>query len=279
MTGEPDYDTIEIEVNDTIRIVRLNRPERLNAINPELKGELGDALDRLEADESVRVVILAGNGRAFSSGADLNRIGDPTRRTTVMDARSRLESTERIARRIWTFQKPIIAAVHGYCLGVACELAMLCDLTIASEECRLGEPEIRFGSGSPILIMPWLITMKAAKELLLSGSMISATRACELGIVNEVAPEGRLMECALRKARLLSRVSPHALSLTKQGINRTYEAMGLETALAYHTNLAAMIDGVVTPESEAFAEIVRRDGVRAALDWRDRQFKEIEDDV
>lgn len=273
------YEHIEVERDEAISIVRLNRPERLNAIDPRLKSELIAALDEAEADDGIRVVILAGKGRAFSAGADLGRLADRDRVTSVVHARERIRTTEQVAGRLWSFGKPIIAAVHGYCLGVACELALLCDLTIAAEGCKIGEPEIRFGSASPILAMPWLVPMKVARELLLSGATISAERAYEVGMVNEVVPADQLEARALRRARLLARISPLALRLTKEGLARTYELMGIRSAIAQHAHLAATIDGTATEESAAFAEIVKREGVKAAVRWRDAQFRELESEV
>jgi enoyl-CoA hydratase len=267
------YECLLVEAEDAVRIIRLNRPEKLNAINPTLKAELTGLLDELEADDEVRVVVLAGAGRAFSAGADLARVHSPDRVPSVTDAQQRLESGLRLAEQIWRFRKPIIAAVHGYCLGIACELAMVCDLTIAEEGCQLGEPEIRFSSASPILVMPWLVPMKVAKELLLSGGMIDAKRAYEIGMINEVAPEGELMEAALRRAKILAAISPLATRLTKEGINRSYEIMGIATAIAQHANLAAILDGTQTEEFQAFAAVAREEGVRAAIRWRDAQFQ------
>lgn len=268
-----EYETLVVEAQDAIRIVRLNRPEKLNAINPTLKAELHALLDDLEADDDVRVVVLAGAGRAFSAGADLNRVYTPDRVPSVTDGQDRLVSGLRLAERIWRFPKVIIAAVHGYCLGIACELAMFCDLTIAEEGCQLGEPEIRFSSASPILIMPWLVPMKVARELLLSGGTIDAKRAYEIGMINEIAPAGELIESALRRAKILAAVSPLAVKLTKEGIARSYEIMGISSAIGQHATLAAVLDGTQTEEFRAFAAVAREQGVRAAVRWREEQFR------
>jgi enoyl-CoA hydratase len=187
-----------------------------------------------------------------------------------------LEGSWGYSRAIWNFRKPIVAAVHGYCLAGACEIAMLADLTIASDDCKFGEPEIRF-SQSSTLIMPWIVPMKIARELLYTGKLIDAQRAYEIGMVNEVVPAQDLMRRANYHARLVSKVAPLAVQLTKEGLNRTYEIMGLLNALNYHDNLVAILDGTKTEEYLQFKKITDESGLRAALDWRDKQFKEVED--
>jgi enoyl-CoA hydratase/carnithine racemase len=267
------YNSVECELEYPIAILRLNRPDKLNAFSLELQQEVRDILPRLEADDEVRAVILCGAGRAFSAGYDLGA-DEPQRPLDWKAVFDRDGSA--YWRAVWDFRKPIIAAVHGYCLGGACEIAMLCDLTIASEDCKFGEPEIRFGGGST-LVMPWYLPLKITKELLLTGKMISAQRAYEVGMVNEVVPADKLLDRAKYHARLMSKIDPVAMQLTKEGLNRTYEIMGLVDAIRYHDNLVAIMFGTETPESKAFNEIRDRDGVRAALTWRDQQFKEVED--
>jgi enoyl-CoA hydratase len=220
-------------------------------------------------------VILCGAGRAFSAGYDI-ATGDDTSAITVAQWKRRMENSTRFAQAIWQFPKPLIAAVHGYCLAGACEIAMLCDLTIAAEGTMLGEPEIRFATGSPHLIMPWVVPLKVAKELLFSGKMIPASRAYEIGMVNAVVPAEELLSRARRQALVISRVAPLAVRLAKEAINRTYEIMGLQNAFAYNNNLVAILDGSETEEFKQFEAIRLAEGLRAALDWRDRQFAEVE---
>jgi enoyl-CoA hydratase/carnithine racemase len=257
---DEQYETIVVELDYPIATLKLNRPEKLNALSAQLAREVIDALDRLEADDEVRAVVLC---------------GDPEQ-GSVMQWKRHLESIWPFSRRVWNFRKPIIAAVHGYCLGGGCEIAMLCDMTIASSDCRLGEPEIRFSTGST-LIMPWIVPMKIARELLYTGKTIDAQRAYEVGMVNEVVEPEDLMQRAYYHARLIAKVSPLAVELTKEGINRTYEIMGLLNALNHHDNLVAILDGSETDELRQFEEIRAARGLRAALDWRDQQFREVDD--
>jgi enoyl-CoA hydratase len=167
--------------------------------------------------------------------------------------------------------------VHGYCLAGACEVMMLCDLAIAAEGTRIGEPEIRFAAGPPALIMPWVIGLRAAKELLLTGKLIDAQRAYELGMVNEVCPLEDLDRRARYHALLISKVAPVAVRLQKEALNHMFEMMGMRSALSYAANLWGILDTTPSEEQEAFRRIRAEQGLRAALDWRDAQFREVEE--
>jgi enoyl-CoA hydratase len=263
---------IELSRSGRIATIKLNRPTKLNAINEVMKEEVKQALNELAEDDEIRSVVLAGNGRAFSAGYDL--AGESHHE--VEPTRAVLQSSDVFALAVWRFPKPLVAAVHGFCLAGACEIAMLCDVTIASESCQLGEPEIRFGSGST-LVMPWLVPMKAAKELLLGGSLISAQRAYELGIVNRVVEDDRLMAEAERVAGLFAAVAPAAARLTKRGINAAYERAGMWQSIDHHTELLTHMHLIDSEEKNTFTEISERDGVRAALTWRDAQFRQFDD--
>lgn len=248
-----------------VAVLTLNRPDKLNAITPEMMAGLDRALDEAEADEAVRAIVLEGAGRAFSAGFDLEagEWGD------ITSIRREMQSDLRLILRFWHSPKPTIAALHGYCLGGSLELALACDLTVASEHCRLGEPEVRFGSGIVALLLPWITGPKQAKELLLAGSdRLSARRAYDMGLVNQVVPEGRHREAALTLAREIAANDAVAVRLTKLAVNRSYEVMGFGQALDQALELGAIAEATETPESKAFNEILARDGAKAALAWR-----------
>lgn len=274
MTTYPAYSEIELDLEAPIAVLRFNRPKQLNAMSNQLQLDVIDALDRLEADDEIRAVVLCGAGRAFSAGYDLSTAQDEVG-LTVPEWRAYLAGAKTYSRRVWSFRKPIIAAVHGYCLAGACEIAMMCDLTIASDDCKFGEPEIRFSSSST-MIMPWIVPPKIARELLYTGRLISAQRAFDVGMVNAVVPPDQLIEAAKREAHLLSRIAPLALQTVKEGVSRTYEIMGLLTALDQHDVLTAILDGTSTEEGDLFHQLRRDEGLRAALDWRDAHFAEVE---
>lgn len=271
------FATIELEIDHPLATITLNRPERLNAISQQMMGEITDALARINADEGVRCVILRGAGRCFSAGfeiADEDVWVEGRPPAAIVDNMRMYMGWE---RSIFDFEKPIVAAVHSYCLAGACEVMMLCDLAIAADDARLGEPEIRFSNGPPALIMPWMIGMRAAKELLYTGKMIDAQRALQLGMVNEVCAPADLERRARYHALLISKVAPVDVRLQKRALNGVFEMQGLRHALDWGATMTGLIDASETDESRTFGEIRRAHGLRAALDWRDEQFREIEE--
>jgi enoyl-CoA hydratase/carnithine racemase len=271
------YATIELAIEHPLATITLQRPERLNAISRELMAEVTDALAQANADDGVRCVILRGAGRCFSAGfeiADDDAWVEGAGPAAVVDDMRFYMEWE---RSIFEFEKPIVAAVHSYCLAGACEVMMLCDIAVAADDARFGEPEIRFSNGPPALIMPWIIGMRAAKELLLTGKMIDAQRALQLGMVNEVCPRADLDRRARYHALLISKVSPLAVRLQKRALNGIFEQQGLRHALDWGVTMTGLIDASETEEMKTFSRIRREQGLRAALDWRDEQFREVED--
>lgn len=248
----------------SIATLTLERPHKLNAIDPQMIDELHAALDRAERDEAVRVVILNGAGRAFSAGFDHD--------TGTGDAdfwRAELRRDFELIMRIWDCPKPTIAAVHGYCLGSAMEIALACDVTYAARECRFGAPEVRFGSGIVCLLLPWIAGPKVAKEMLLAGDdRIDAERALSLGLVNRVCEPEALQAEALELARTIASNDTTAVRLTKRAIHRTYDIMGLRAALEEALETDVLVESTDTPEKQRFNEIMARDGLKAALAWR-----------
>jgi enoyl-CoA hydratase len=268
-----DYQTIQYERRGPVARVTLNRPRVLNALSVELIREFGDAFDRLEADEEVRAVVLLGAGRAFSAGYDLKESG-AEKVSGVAAWRRRLERDVRFTLRVWDCPKPVIAAVHGYCLAGACDLAMMCDLTVAAEGTLFGEPEIRFGSGVVTLAMPWVIGMKKTRELLYTGfDRVSAEEALALGLVNRVVPPDRLDAEAMALAEEIARNDPEAVKLTKIALNRTYERMGIKDALAMNLELDTIMEAAETPMRREFNRIRDEQGLKAAIAWRDARFR------
>jgi len=260
---------VRIEREGGVGVITLNRPEKLNAINAAMVGELGHALDVLEADESVRAIVVTGAGRAFAAGFDLDT-GAPTEgEPSALAVREALHSDFRIIMRFWDSPKPTLAATHGYCLGSAMELALACDITIASEDCRFGAPEVRFGSGIVTMLLPWLVGPKHAKYLLLSGDdRISATQALEVNLINRVVPPGRALEETMEIARRIAANDLNAVRLTKQAINRSLDIAGMRQALLQALELDVIIETSGTAESREFNEILKRDGAKAAIAWR-----------
>jgi len=256
---------VEAARDGTVAILTLDRPDKLNALTPAMTAALLRALDDAEADDSVRAVVVEGAGRAFSAGFDL----EAGEWDSLENIRREMQADFDLILRFWTCPKPTVAALHGYCLGGALELALACDLTVAAEDCRLGAPEVKFGSGVVALLLPWITGPKQAKELLLTGDdRVSAQRAYEMGLVNRVVPAGEQRRAALALAREIAANDTVAVRLTKLAVNRSYEAMGLRRALDQAFDLGVETEATETPESKAFNEILARDGAKAALAWR-----------
>jgi enoyl-CoA hydratase/carnithine racemase len=175
--------------------------------------------------------------------------------------------------RFWHSPLPTIAAVRGPCLAGACELAMACDITIATEDAFFGEPELKFGAGIVAMLLPWIAGPKVAKEIILLGDdKVPAARAREIGMVNRVVPDGELEGTVMAMAQHIAAVDPGLIKQTKRAINRALEAQNMLDALEEALAIDLEIEGPGSPDKIAFMEIARRDGLKAALAWRDARF-------
>ena len=274
--SRPLPDSIRYRREGAVARVVLNRPDKLNAINAEMVAGLSAALDMAEADEGVRAIVLSGEGRAFSAGFDLDMGGDPSDPAFVRQA---LREDFDIIMRFWDCPKPTLAAVHTYCLGSAMEMAVACDITIAASGCRFGAPEVKFGSGIVALILPWIIGVKQAKELLLTGDdRVDCQRALALGLVNHVVDPAQLQDKALAMARAVAANDALAVRLTKRAINETCERMGMREALLLALERDVEIECTQTPESAAFNKVLAEQGPRAAIQWREQNIASRADD-
>lgn len=266
------YQTIRLQRRGAVALLTLARPQRLNAIDKRMLGELQLSLDEVERDEEIRALVITGAGGNFSSGFDLKEQME-TRPSGVDAWREILDRDFSTIMRFWHLKKPTIAAVQGYCLAGGCELALSCDITIAAEDAVFGEPELRFGAGIVVMLLPWLVGPKRAKQIILTGDdKLSARRAEAIGLVNEVVPVGQEVERALAIAADLAVIDPMALRETKRALNRTYEIMGMGEALEAALDIDLAIEGEGTADKRQFLDIARRDGLRAALAWRDARF-------
>ncbi len=259
-----------------VRRLTLNRPAVLNALSFELVDRLSEALAAAAADDGVRVVVIRGAGRAFCAGYDLKEDAEQDRERPKDERTYRGEFAYDVARMLEIFDhpKPVIAQVHGYCLAGGCDLMMMCDVAIASEDAMFGEPEIRFGSGVVTMVMPWLVGARKAKELLLTGEdRIPADEAARIGLVNRVVPLERLEEETLAFAMTVAKLDPVAISLTKRAINRSLEVAGFREAIWENVDLDVRIEVADVPEREEFSRIHRTEGLKAAIAWRDARFR------
>jgi enoyl-CoA hydratase len=211
------------DLDDKVAVITLNRPDKLNAISAELQHHLLEAFHRADDDPVASVVLLRAVGRSFCAGYDIGakEPGKDDWRSDPTKAHEHLKVQLDFEMAPWLMKKPVIAAVQGHVMGGGCELVMLCDLTIAADNAVFGEPEVRFSSVGPAIVMPAIIGYKKARELLYFGDTIDAPTALSLGMINRIAPLGELDAASRRWAKRLSLISPEALYAAKRAINRT----------------------------------------------------------
>jgi len=268
-------DPVRYESESAVATLTLDRPERLNAIVPELIAALEAALDRAEGDPEVRVVRLRGAGRAFCAGYDIGwgvEAMEAAERGAAWDPMADQRLIGRYVgafMRLWRSPKPVLAQVHGYCVGGGTDLALCADLIVCAEDCRIGYPPARVW-GSPTTAM-WVyrLGLERAKRLLLTGDALDGRRAVEWGLASECAPAGELDAAGLALARRVALLPANQLQMMKLLVNQAYEQMGLGTTQLIGT----LLDGAArhTPEGQAFGRAAARD-IRLAVAERDAPF-------
>lgn len=261
---------ILVEREGYLGYVILNRPEKLNAITWDMYDMISDAVDQLEEDDAVRVIIFKGAGKAFSAGFDLKEPG----LTDHQEYRRRYDRISHNARRkIWNIPKPTIAQIHGYCLGAGHDVALACDIAIATEDAKMGVPEIQFGLGATFLLMPWVLGLRKTKELLLTGKQISGREAAEIGLVNYAVPPAELEKKVREIAKELAMIPVPAMQLQKRGINRAVEISGFTAAAEVWLDATCLGSLWTSPDITEFNRIVNEEGLKAALRWREKRFE------
>lgn len=247
------------QVRENIALVEFNRPKELNALSPQLMSELRDALQHLDQDETVRVIVLTGNEKAFAAGADIKQMADKS--AIDMLLMDQFATWDQIKKT----KKPVIAAVSGFALGGGCELAMTCDMIIASETAVFGQPEIKIGvlpgAGGTQRLTRALGKAKAM-EMVLTGKFISAEEAEKHGLVNRVVPVELYLEEAFKLAADISQQSPVAVRLAKEAVLRSFET-SLEEGLYFERKNFYL----------AFASEDQKEGMQAFIQKRKPDFK------
>ena len=217
----PSYETLLIEAHGPVTLIRLNRPEALNALNAALLSDLEAALEAAEADPAVGCIVLTGSARAFAAGADIKEMADKSYADMFL-----ADTFARSARRIEACRKPIIAAVSGFALGGGCELAMMCDFILAADTAKFGQPEINLG------VMPGIggtqrltrfVGKSKAMEMILTGRMMDAAEAERAGLISRILPADTLVEEALAVAAKIAAQSPVAVMMNKELVETAYE--------------------------------------------------------
>jgi enoyl-CoA hydratase len=251
-------DLVLVERDGSVAVVLLNRPKQLNALSDELMGALVAALGELDADDTVRCIVLGGSQRVFAAGADIGMLAQTSPVDAATSARlSRWDSIRQVG-------KPIVAAVSGYCLGGGCELAMLCDVIVASESAKFGQPEINLGlipGAGGTQRMTRAVGKAVAMDVILSGRFLSGREALDFGLVSRLVADEAWLDEAKRLAREIAKQSPVALRLAKRAVNAAFEGP-LRTGVEYERQAFAI----------ALSSADAKEGMAAFLEKRKPDF-------
>ncbi len=260
-----NYQHLLYEVDEEkICWVTLNRPECLNAFNTRLCSELSQALETADKDDKVHVVVLRGAGKGFSSGHDLKEDADDDF-PSIYAYRNHYLQQQHEFTAPWRISKPVISSVHYCAIGKGFEIAILCDITIVTDNTRLGYKELRYGISGFHMILPWLVNMKNARDLLLTGREVTAREAKEIGLVTEVVSPDDLAEVTLKKARLIAAMPTEMQRIHKHYVNHVYDQMGRNTAVNWYNDLMTMMSFCPTEVYQKFSNITLEKGLKAAL--------------
>jgi len=258
-----EYKTILYEKKEGIGTITLNRPKSMNALNSTVFKELGQVLSEIEGDDEVKVVLVTGSEKFFASGADISEVGGIS---TPVDAHDFIKAAQATINRIEDLEEPVIAAISGLALGGGCELALACDLRIAAENAKFGQPEIKIGvipGGGGTQRLPRVVGVTKAKELLYTGDFIDAQEAYRIGLVNKVVPVASLMEEARNMALKIARQPGMALKVTKLAVNGGLN-MDIKSAMAYEARCFEIL----------FSTEDQKEGMKAFVEKRKPVFKD-----
>jgi enoyl-CoA hydratase len=262
-----DYKCIKYEERERIAIVTVNRPESMNALNSEVLDELGDVFSGINTNENVGIAILTGSGKAFVAGADIAQMCN----LSMAGGRALIIKGQRVMEIIENIDKPVIAAVNGFALGGGCELAMACDIRLASERAKFGQPEVGLGiipgfGGSQRL--PRLVGKGMAKHLIFSAEIVDAQEAYRIGLVERVYSADTLMEEAEKLAKVIMSKSPLAVKMAKLAINKGVN-LDLNSGVAFEAEAFAV----------SFGSEDRTEGMKAFLEKRPANFSNLKEEL
>jgi len=257
------YQSLLVDRVDGIATLTMNRPEARNALDIRMREELVEALDEIERDPAVRAIILAGAGGHFSAGGDVKTMA--ARRHTAAEGRERVELLNRFVLRLFNFPKPTIAMVDGFAVGAGCNIALGCDMIVASDRAKFGEVFLKIGlvpDGGGTWLLQRLVGLAKAKEMVLTAEIIDAAEALRIGLVNRVVPTAELESATRALAGKIATGPPLAATIAKSLLNR-----------AATVDLAAALEGEAFGQSNAISSEDHAEGVRAFLEKRAPKFQ------
>lgn len=258
--GQMSYQNLKVSTHDKVGLIVLNRPQALNALSLEMRAEIMTALDELEHDPTISVMVITGSDKAFAAGADIKAMRDWTFNEVLTDP-----SWARLWDRVGQLRKPLVAAVAGFALGGGCELAMACDFILAADNAKFGQPEVKVGvipGGGGTQRLARSIGKSKAMEMVLTGRMIEADEAERCGLVSRVVPLANLVDEALATAARIAELSQPVIGLARDAVNRAFETP-LNEGLHYERRLF----------QATFATEDRREGMTAFIEKRKPEFK------
>ena len=273
------YQFVEYESSNGVGRVRLNRPEKLNALSRELQDELVDCLQTLDDDPSVNVITLRGNGRAFCAGYDITPPDTEEAQQTSEYVRNniradihRMKRTPNTMNAILNMSKPIIAGIHGYVIAGGTDLAMHCDIIVAADDAQIGFPPVRSMGTPPTHMWTYMVGPQWAKWFLLTGESVSGKQAEEMGLVWKSVPAEGLDAAVDDLASTMARIPWELLAANKSIVNKAMDLMGRTTL----QHIAAETDAIAhqAPIVKEFNKIAKEEGLKSALEWRDRPFRD-----
>ena len=273
------YEFIKYEASDGIGRVTLNRPEKLNALSPQLQAELIECLTDADEDPDIRVITLRGAGRAFCAGYDItppqtdeDREITKARRGNIRSDMQRLQKTARLMTSIFDLSKPVIAGIHGHVIAGGTDLALHCDIVIAADDANIGFPPVRSMGTPPTHMWTYMVGPQWAKWFMLTGETVSGKEASDMGLVLKSVPAEGLDAAVEDLANKMAKIPWEMLAANKSIVNKALDLMGRNMMQV----IAAETDAVShqAPIVKEFNEISSEQGLKAALEWRDRPFRE-----
>ena len=269
-----DYEHILVEIEDGVGILTLNRPEKLNTLNPDISRELGQAIDQALENREVNAILLSGEGRAFCAGFDFGSTAQTQAHApapSIFDHWLRMQQIFHSRMKLWDSPKPVVCAVQGYCLGDGFELTNLADLVVASDDAVFGQPEIRYSVMNYPLTL-WLVGLRRTKEMMMLGETFDAPEAYRIGLVNRVVPRDQLDAEASRVAEKLARMPAETMRILKYMFSRASDLRGLRDMFQWGMDLFLINRAFETNERKEFDRIAKEQGVKAALHWAEQHF-------